>query len=253
MVQNKTVISTQPAEQAVKLQALLQNTGNILFYSMPLIETKTLKSNPDNEQVLKTIRSFSRIVFTSKRGVSSFFQLTEQLNINEDDLAKLQFAAIGTATAGEILKYGYQVHYINQGNTSKEFAAYLIDDVIKANEKILLPQGNLAPGFLLDKLSEKAKCTRINVYETIKIKNPDREILNLIEKDNYDLLIFTSPSAFENFLEITNYQADKKVLKILSIGQTTTNFIENKGFKVQITAKTSNIKGLSDEIIENLV
>ena len=253
MVQNKTVISTQPAEQAVKLQALLQNSDNILFYSMPLIETKILKSNLDTEQVLKTIRSFNRIVFTSKRGVSSFFKLAKSLNINGEDIAKLQFAAIGAATAGEILKNGYEVHYINQGNTSKEFAAYLIDDVIKANEKILLPQGNLAPDFLLNKLSEKANCTRINVYETIKIKNPDREILNLIEKNSYDLLIFTSPSAFENFLEITNYQADKKGLKILSIGQTTTNFIENKGFKVQITAKKSNIKGLADEIIENLV
>ncbi|MCF6243227.1 MAG: uroporphyrinogen-III synthase [Bacteroidales bacterium] len=246
------IISTQPKEQAELLHSLLQSTY-FLFYSMPLIETKILKSNPDNEQVLRTIQSFDWIVFTSKRGVFSFFELTKSLNIKEEDIAKLQFAAIGTATAGEIFKNGYQVHYINKGNTSKEFAAYLIDDVIQPKDKILLPQGNLAPDFLLNKLSEKAKCTRINIYETLKIKNPDKEILNLIENNNYDLLIFTSPSAFENFLEITKYQADNKKLKILSIGQTTTDFIENKGFKVKITAKKSNIKGLADEIIKHLV
>lgn len=248
MLKNKTVISTQPAEQAEKLQTLLPS-NKLLFYSMPLIETKILKSNPDNEQVLKTIRSFDWIVFTSKRAVLYFFELIKNLRIDRENLANLLFAAIGTSTAAEILKNGYQVHYVNQGNTSKEFATYLLDDIIKPNDKILLPQGNLAPAFLQNKLSQKANCIRINVYETLKIKNPNRKILSLIENEEYDLLIFTSPSAFENFLEISNSKANKKALKILSIGQTTTDFIESKGFKVTITAKKSNIEGLRQEII----
>jgi uroporphyrinogen-III synthase len=245
MAKNKTVISTQPAEQAIKLQALLND--DVLFYSMPLIETKTLKINPDIEQVFKTIRSFDRVVFTSKRGVVSFFDLAEQLNTQKQDLQKPEYAAIGKATAAEILKRGVHVQYINQGNTSKDFAAYLLYDVIKQSENILLPLGNLAPVFLQKELSKKANVKRINVYQTLKLKKVDNEILKIIDKNNYDLLIFTSPSAFENFLEITNYQ--NKDLKILSIGQTTTNFIESKGLKVQITAKKATIEGLINEIV----
>ena len=247
MVKNKTIISTQPEAQAQKLFKLLRS-NNLLFFSMPLIYTQTIKPNPEIEKNLKNIKSFTKIIFTSKRGVSSFFELAKEFNLDKNDLRQAEYAAIGTSTAAEILKNGFQVNYINRGNTSKEFAEYLLSEVIRPNEKILLPLGNLAPEFLQAKLSKMADCTRINVYETIKIKNPDKEILNIIDKDNYDLLIFTSPSAFENFIEITNYKPDEKQLKILSIGQTTTGFIETKGFKVQITAKKSSIEGLADII-----
>ena len=247
MVNNKTIITTQPITQAQKLLKLLQS-NNLLFYSMPLIYTQTIKSNPETEKVLKNIKLFTKIIFTSKRGVASFFELVKEFNPDKSDLEQIEYAAIGTSTAAEILKNGLQVNYINRGNTSKEFAEYLLAEVINPNEKLLLPFGNLAPEFLQAKLSKQADCTRINVYETIKIKNPDKEILNIIDKEDYDLLIFTSPSAFENFIEITNYKPNDKQLKILSIGQTTTDFIEKKGFKVQITAKKSTIEGLADEI-----
>ncbi len=248
-IRNKIVISTQPAEQAVKLYKLLK-INDLLFYSIPLIETKILKSNPDNEQVLKTIQSFDWVVFTSKRGVTCFFDLAKSLNIKNRDLSTPFYAAIGLSTAAEILKRGFQVQYINQGSTSKEFAEYLLDDIIKKNDNVLLALGNLAPDFLQKKISKRANSKRINVYQTIKLKNPDKKILKMIEEDKYDLLIFTSPSAFENFIEITNYQANKKQLRILSIGQTTTNFIEKRGFKVQITSQKASIESMADEIIK---
>ncbi len=245
---NRIVISTQPKAQAGKLSALLRDTG-VLFYSMPLIRTRIVNPNRTIQNALSNVGTFDKIIFTSKCGVSSFFILMKSLGVPDDDLKYVKFAAIGPATAVEILKNGFEVHYINDGSTSEEFSGYLLNKVIGENEKILLPLGNLAPDLLRNKLSGRAECIRINVYETIKIKNPEPATMKMIDEELYDLVVFTSPSAFDNLIEITGYRPEKQ-LKILSIGQTTTKHIERRGFKVLITAKRSTIDGLAEEIVQ---
>ena len=248
-LQKQIIITTQPEDQAQKLSAFLSG-NNLLLLAMPLIKTKTVALNQEIQHTLKNIEQFNIIIFTSKRGVDAFFSLVDKMNIEKYKLNKIKYAAIGKTTAAEVLKAGFPVDFLNKGTNSEDFAAYLIYEVIQPDDKILLPLGNLAPVFLQNELSKHAKTKRIDVYKTLKIKNPDREILKLIEQDNYNALIFTSPSAFENFIEITNYQAGEKHLKIISIGKTTTRFIENKGFNVDYTAKTASIEEIA-KIIKN--
>lgn len=249
MKKTYTIISTQPAEQAQKLSALIKPYG-LEFINMPLIETKTLALNPEIQKSLNNLQNYDWVIFTSKRGVIGFFSILKELNVTKNHLKKIKFAVIGKPTATELIKYDAKADYINLGNTSKEFLFYLLRDVINNCDNILMPLGNLASNYIPDALSEIADVSRINVYETIKLKDVDKNTLQLIDKNDYHLLVFTSPSAFENLIELTNYKSNEKELKILSIGQTTTKAIQKYGFKVQITAKKSTIEGLADEIKE---
>ncbi len=251
MEEKNIIISTQPLAQAKKLSALIQSK-DVEFISMPLIETETIDLNEKIKNTLNKISNFDCIIFTSKRGVSGFFKLLKDLEIPNNKIKALKFAVIGEPTAAELKKYGFKADYINPGNTSREFLFYLLRDFINNCDKILMPLGNLASNYLPNALSEIANVTRIDVYETIKLKEVNKSILNKIDQNDYHLLIFTSPSAFENFIEITGYKPNNRKLSILSIGQTTTNAIKKLGFDVQITAKKSTIEGLAVEII-NLI
>ncbi len=248
MTNSNTIISTQPSLQAKKLSGLIQS-ANLDFISMPLIKTKTVELNKKIKRTLNQLHNFNWIIFTSKRGVSGFFKLLKDLNFAENKIKALKFAVIGAPTADELINQGFKANYINPGNTSKEFLFYLLRDVINNCDKILMPLGNLASNYIPNALSEIAELTRINVYETIKLKELSKKTLHLINDNNYQLLVFTSPSAFENFIEITAYKPNDKKLNILSIGQTTTKAIQKYGFDVQITAKKSTVQGLAEEIL----
>lgn len=247
MPNKNTIISTQPIEQAKKLSGLLQS-NNLDFVSLPLIKTKNIELNDEIETALNQLHNYNRVIFTSKRGVSAFFNLLKITKFPINKIKSLKFAVIGNSTAKELGNHGIKAAYINPGNTSKEFLFYLLRDVINNCDKILMPLGNLASNYMPNALSEVADVTRIDVYETIKLKNINKETLKRIDKNEYQLLVFTSPSAFENFIELTNYKSNEKELKILSIGQTTTKAIQKYGFDVRITAKKSTIESLAEEI-----
>ena len=60
-------------------------------------------------------------------------------------------------------------------------------------------------------------------------------------------LVFTSPSTFDSFNE--KYEIKKN---IISIGNTTSNHIRNKGFEPIMTAKMQSYEGISNSIIDYL-
>ncbi len=71
---------------------------------------------------------------------------------------------------------------------------------------------------------------------------------NIVSKQ-YDLIVFTSPSTFQNFClfyEVENI----KYLKAASIGTTTTKSIQDFGLEPIVTATKSNVEGLSESISE---
>jgi uroporphyrinogen-III synthase len=109
--------------------------------------------------------------------------------------------------------------------------------------------GTLADNLLFDRLSVENKVYRINVYKTDKPESADPAILEIIKKDKYDLIVFTSPSTFHHFCSFYPTDLIGK-LKIVSIGKTTTKAIKEAGFDPLFTAKKSNADGLRDAIIE---
>ncbi len=246
----RTVISTQPTQQAIKLKIALSESG-IPFFSYPLIYTKTVKPNKTIQTALQNLNNFNLVIFTSKNGVISFFKLFSFYN--KPFPSNIETAVIGKGTAEALKKHGIIPTYINPGETSADFLTYLKKFVIQPNKKILLVQGNLAPENLNESLSKASNVQRINVYETILSQNIDTRLLSKIKNNNYGLLVFSSPSAFINFknhfLKLINQP--EKPIRIISIGRTTTKYIkENYSYPVEIfTAPEPGTEGLKNEII----
>lgn len=243
----KSVISTQPLEQAEKLKSALEGTG-ITFFNLPMIRTEALPLSEEIKNAIQNLDNFSLLIFTSKNGVIHFWNDLEQMKAAFP--SKLKTAVIGGGTARVLEKYNGNPDYINEGKTSTDFAAYLKSEVISESDKILLVQGNLAPDFLYNELNEVADVKRINVYRTVTEETCDENILNEIRGNRYGLLVFSSPSGFSNFYKF--YQSGEKIksrLRVLSIGNTTTKAISGMCNAEIITAAKPGTQGLKNEIL----
>tara|TARA_B100000401_G_scaffold435675_1_gene377785 strand:- start:345 stop:1058 length:714 start_codon:yes stop_codon:yes gene_type:complete len=204
------------------------------IYHYPMISTsKVINSiNPNN---------FEYIIFTSKNGVKYFMN---NLTAKIDD--SLGFICIGRKTADKLAKYNFQADYILKRNYSR----FMCEDIraldLKTESKMLLAQGNLAKKDLFDCLSKFINIEQGIFYETSLIDQVNHEIKNLLEHEN-TFTVFTSPSTFESFIDKYNPND-----KIISIGNTTTEYIEGRGYKPLVTAKMQSYEGISNSIINFL-
>ena len=246
MGKNRTIISTFMPEQYEKFSFFLGNDYDLMNF--PMIQTELLEPEETVKKALLDLKNYSWIIFTSKRGVAGFIYSTKKLGLKE--FKNIKIACIGESTARELKLNKFEVNYINPENTSEEFAFHLKNGVFVKEDKILLIQGERANDFLLRKLSEDFNVARINVYKTLDVENIDDELNDLIDKDLYDLIVFTSPSGFENFIRLGKFKPNDKMLRIASIGAKTTKEIENMGFQVTLTSKKSNLEDLANAIKE---
>lgn len=250
MTKEKRIISTQMPSQFDKLDKLIGDRVELI--NIPMIRIDPMEVTPELLDEIKSSLDFSWIIFTSMRGVEHYFKLFNETGLDKSLLNKIKFATIGTSTDGELQKHGIKSNYINPGNSSKEFARYLTNEVLTFNDKAFLPLGNLAGDMLQEELQEVCTAKRVDVYQTIGLRDVPWDVIKMIDADNYDLLIFTSPSAFENFVGIMGFHPVMKKLKIASIGSRTDDLIEKKGYKPNLTASKPYIEILADEILEYL-
>ena len=187
---------------------------------------------------MKNIDNYDYVIFTSKNGIKKFFNRVKVSSVTK-------FICIGNKTSQTLNEYGYESAYISKRNYSIIMANELKRNKLINGKKVLLVQGKVAKDDLKNKLQDFCKIDRINVYDT-KFKNEvNLELLKLIEtKETYT--VFTSPSAFESFIQFYN----PKDTKIISIGKTTTDYINSKGFDCMLTSKMQSYEGISESLIK---
>jgi len=230
------------------LPGLLNSCGAQLL-SLPMIEIAPSPLDADMIEKLNNLEAFDWIFFTSKNGVSNFFKHLIDVKGNSELPKTVNIAVIGSKTALELEYYGYAPNLISEENTSEELLNQFYKIYHPVNLRLLLSLGNLADETLFNRLSVENKVSRINVYQTVKPKDTDAVIIDLIKNDRYDLIVFTSPSTFHHFCSFYGIDQIAK-LKMASIGTTTSNAIREAGFEPLFTAKKSNAEGLRDSIIE---
>ncbi len=241
-----SVISTQPVEQAEKLKQALEG-HSIAFYNMPMIRTEAYKMNDSIRNTLEKLNEYTRVIFTSKNGVNAFFQLLSEAGFSFPE--NLKTAVIGHTTATSLEKVHRKADFVNPGQTSVEFLEALKSKIIREGDKILMVLGNLAPSLMQEQISKIATVDRLDVYQTIGLSHYDELLMQNIRDNHYGLLVFSSPSAFQNFYKF--YQAKKSIapLRIVSIGKITTQAIQDITEAQIYTAREAGVEGLKNEII----
>ena len=227
----------------ISTQIILTNEGdisgfnelsksNIITHHFPLIEISPLDFTVNN------IDKYDYIIFTSKNGIKNFFS---RVKVSSD----MKFICIGNKTNQTLNEYGYESAYISKRNYSNIMAEELKNNKLLNGKKTLLIQGKIAKDDFKIKLQDFCEIERVNVYETNLKNKVNKELLKLIEtKETYT--VFTSPSAFDSFIQFYNPMDTK----IISIGKTTTDYVNSKGFDCMLTSKMQSYEGISESLIK---
>ena len=207
------------------------------IFHFPMISTEILL----NESF--EIEKFEFIIFTSKNGVNFFLKLFKDIN----KLKSKKIISIGTKTSEILIKNNISPYLVTKRNYSIEMVKELSKTKVIHNSNVLLIQGNLASDVLENKLSSFCSVKRFNIYKTNLNKVFIKKLENLLN-ENMCFTVFTSPSCFDAFS--LNYSPKKT--KIISIGNTTTNHIINKGYKPLLTSKMQTYEGICQTILQYL-
>lgn len=248
-LKNKLFISTRPKEQAGELKHLLEEAGADVL-DMPLIDVRRAKPTNQETGLLDAMEQFQWLILTSPNGMRYFFQILEERGVSQLP-DKLQVAVIGRKTEEVLASFGYSAAFVNPGNTAEDFVAAFIAKIENESHRprILLALGNLARTVIQDELNRYAECLRVNVYETVFPDWMDEKIVQRIRDNHYEMLIFTSPSAIQNFMkQVNNIPAEN--IRLACIGEITASEARKQGFQPLVVAKDASAQGIVDSIIQ---
>jgi uroporphyrinogen-III synthase len=197
----KVVIVTRAAAQSNQLCEELNVRGAIVKL-LPLVSFAPPENYDELDAALSTIETFDWILFTSANAVQAVERRGEELGRVLDALAKLPpAAAVGPATSGAAEAAGFSVEFVaadhSGGGLARELGAEL------RGKKVLLPRSDRANPDLPATLRRSgAIVTEVVAYRNLPPSSTDRNRSHEVLKDGVDGILFYSPSAVQNFLEL---------------------------------------------------
>ncbi len=244
----KTIISTQMPAQFKRLQNLIGDKCNLL--NIPMIRVEQVEITEELKNKINAADTYDWIIFTSMKAIEFFFKIYDK---KITDLSAVKFACIGSSTEKKLAEYNIKTDYVNEGNTSIEFHKHLIyKNIIRQTDKVMHPTSNKAGKHLQNNLSNVCEFETVVIYNTLGIKNIADKHKEYLKNENYELILFTSPSAFTNFVDITKNIIKLDNNKIAAIGDITKKAIQDAGFEAKFVASKPQLENLAWEICREL-
>jgi uroporphyrinogen III methyltransferase/synthase len=243
---DKYIVITRPLEDEQEFSKKIQKLG-LKVFSYPTIKILTIQLSKENQRIIDQ-ENFDWVIFTSKNGILFFIETLKKMRIYDFFKRSKKMAVVGPETAKIAKKYGLKVDFIPSKFTTENLAMELPNP---KNLNILLPRADIASDTLTKLLIKRgANVTNIPIYKTELITKPNSEFLNLLIKEDIGLLIFTSPSTIDGFLESLPWQLKPqiKTIPLLVIGPVTAKFAKREGFKTIVVADEFTTDGIVKEL-----
>lgn len=246
----KKVLVTRARTQAGILSVLLQEQGaSVIEY--PVIEILPPANWNEVDDIIRNMKAFDWVIFTSVNGVESFFNRLKTLKLDARIFFNKKIAAIGEATAESLQGFGIIADLVPEKFTSEALA----DEFRKLNvrgDRILLARTDIAPATLREELEKMGALVReLTVYRTVSVREKGRkkELEKWVRERKIDFITFTSSSTVRNFFESLPAKLRKQVkAKLISIGPVTTQTLKEFGLRPHREAERHTLAGLVEAV-----
>ena len=250
----RRIVVTRTREQASELMVQLEEHGaECLEYSTIHIEPVDDYSLLD--QAIDCMGDYQWVLFTSLNAVTYFFRRLSQLHLDSRHLAGPKIAAVGRATAEELLRYGIRVDLVPEKFTGEGLAAALVQSQV-AGSRILLPRALKAGDLLPETLTEAgATVTVAPVYRNVPPAGRKEELREQLAGGEVDLVTFTSSSTVTNFLTMLDARDQEELHRLLAgvaiaaIGPVTAATLAEHGLQADIQPRRYTIPDLVPAIV----
>ncbi|HEV3309371.1 MAG TPA: uroporphyrinogen-III synthase, partial [Chloroflexota bacterium] len=166
--------------------------------STSVLRIEPIADNTALDEALTRIGSYDWVVFTSANTVRVVERRLAQLTIDPGRTHPRQVAVVGPATLRAVQRIGWTVELVPARNS----AAGLLEALVTVSRKetsglptVLLPQSDRADNMLETELARAGyDVNRIVVYRTVIDDEAAQSAAQVIEAEEVDVLVFTSPS-----------------------------------------------------------
>lgn len=244
----RSVAVTRARPQAGKLATRLRELG------AAVVETPVVSIQfRDNEAVgaiaarVAAGGAFDLICFTSANGVDAFFTALEDVAADTRVLAETQLAAVGTATAEALRRYGVIADFVPDRATAEGLLELLSKQALEGR-RVLVAVASGARPVLADGLAEQgAMVERVDLYDTIATPLTDAQSEALA---GADFVTFASGSAVRSLVESLGGVEPLRGPSLVSIGPITSGVMREFGLEPTIEAKRHDIDGMVEALLE---
>ncbi|MFQ5952920.1 MAG: uroporphyrinogen-III C-methyltransferase [Candidatus Omnitrophota bacterium] len=184
------------------------------YEHVPLIKTEPAKSYKKFDAQVKNIEDFDWIVFTSRYGVKHFFERLKNLGFDARKLYRVKIAAIGQSTRKKLNEYSLEANLVPSDESSRGLIKAFKKIDLKG-KKIFMPRSDIS-----DKgLGKALEALGADVTASVAYRNVMPEDLPDLDLNEFDEIMFTSPSTVRNFKK--RYGEAPEGIKINCIGEVT--------------------------------
>lgn len=243
MLQNKRILLTGAIDSSTSLAHILASHGANVQLA-PTIDIIPLHNSPEIQDCLSQIDSFAWIMFTSKYGVALWFELVKAQSIAIP--SNITYACVGSKTAEKLASYGYTPDFVCSKHNGKDFAKEFSEFCNHAATRVLFPTGNLTQNMIALTVSPAISITKCIIYQTVSPQQFDTSIFDTIRANQFDFIIFTSPSGVTNFVELSKDISLLHKAQIVSIGPSTTKRLQEYGCTTSMQAQEYTSQGICD-------
>ena len=251
-LKGKTIVITRTIEQSQESASSLTSLGaNVII--VPTLEIVPPTDWSKFDSVVSHPEKIDFIIFTSVHAVQMFSKRCKEIGalINYN---RTKVVAVGNKTSSYCHKNNINVNII----PNKFSAEGVIESLSKYNLKnkvVFIPRSAIGREELPLGLKDLGAIIKSVPVYNVAIPSGDnvRTSLQQLDSTKVDLFIFTSPSTFENFLQIADVKNPFQYFSkydVAAIGPTTKEAIESKKVKVKVLPDEFTINGLTKKIVE---
>ena len=243
----KNIIVTRPKERIGSLSDKLRKKGAHVI-ECPCISLESLMNKQLAEEVRSEIKQSNIVVFTSPSGVRAVIQGLMSIGADARTFGGTKLAAIGSATAGELSKYGLCADYVPENYSGEDLGKLLVKSCTENERLLLLRAEESNKG--LNRIIEAAglHCRELAVYRTKE--NSTVDLTEEINSGKIDYVTFTSASTVRGFMK-GHKNADTDKFCGVCIGSSTAAEAELYGIKYIISERAeldSLVKAIEERI-----
>jgi uroporphyrinogen-III synthase len=246
----KKVLVPRGTGQARSFSQLVRKYGGIPI-EIPLIAFRPIETNQQLQAAVERIDTYDWVIFTSNVTVETFFSFMKTEIV--DSFPKI--AVIGKKTEEVLLERGFKSEFVPSAYVAEVFVEEFLPNVA-SGEKVLIPKGNLAREYISSALIKKgAVVDELVIYETYMPEESKAKLAAMLEAEELDVLMFTSPSTIDHFMTVVteyNLQSHLNHCVFTCIGPVSEKRLRFYGLPVHASPEEYTVKEMIISTIEYL-
>lgn len=246
----KRVLVTRAMDQSKELINKLHSAGAEVVH-IPTIEIVDPDSWEACDNAISNLAAYDWLIFSSTNGVQ-FFLSRLKTTTGISGLKSKKIAAVGRKTEQVLKAAGLQVDLVPE-EYSAEGLVHEFKKKDVTEKRFMIPQAQKSREILSKSL--KALGANVDAVPVYNNKIPKLDDLSQVKNGQHlDILTFTSPSTFRNFLKLLGVERVKEWIgsgsQVAAIGNVTRQAITDAGFTVDILAEQSTMASLVSAIVK---